>query len=201
MTGVYLELGGGMRQASRLLKRALLLLWCGLGAAACFSFGGSGNTCPASLCGPCTDSPGELSCGELVRCEIHQAHDCSATCEAVALRKHAMDCAANWCLATNGVGTRRCGGNLDALIDPSTDRPGVCQLCLANARARLFGRACVTPDSPDCNPLVCAKEDQFCLTDTSGSVYTPLDLSVSLPPDLLPSGDDDGGSSADAGVD
>jgi hypothetical protein len=49
--------------------------------------------------------------------------------------------------------------------------------------------------------MACAVEDRFCLTDTSGASYTPADLAVSLPPDLLMTRDDDGGSVADAGVD
>jgi hypothetical protein len=139
------------------------------------------------------DIAGKLGCNGYVDCQNTCAStnaDPSAAASCIAMTctpdvspggdaryTAALGCGQSYCLAGNDAGSARCetaGGmlvNLDGTMPSSSDPTNgsnpmkACYACLEDALASLYKRACIVPESADCNPVVCADDTQLCLDD------------------------------------
>ena len=110
--------------------------------------------------------------------------DCTLSCGATAKPGAsdrfvaALTCAQDHCLGDTDAGDGACAragaqlvnrdGTTPAATDPSdgSNPAKACYGCLHDATAQLFGVACRTMSSPDCNPSGCQHFVDVCLDDT-----------------------------------
>ena len=113
-----------------------------------------------------TGCSGYVKC--LVACGTSPCPTCdnNVTMDGMTKYQMALSCDQNWCL--NSASPKACMINAAGtmLVDASTAQPGACNACLSNSTAALFGTACPTPSSANCNPSVCTSSTNACLSST-----------------------------------
>jgi hypothetical protein len=124
--------------------------------------------------------PGQLGCQGyldcIAACDPNMFDACSATCKTATKSAsytkyaNALACGQSYCLGNKDAGTNKCGLNSSGTMLTEADGTpikmgGVCETCLNNSLAGLFGDMCSPVNSPDCNPAMCVSLQTACHND------------------------------------